>query len=437
MTTLDKIKSLTEVSGNAKIDLLRTYKDDEVLKAAFEAAYNPNHNFWVVEFPDPGEKNIVPTVSLEEGIRYLTTLVSRSSAALEGLAILATQMTMDDEEVLRMILRRDLRCGVSAGTINKVWPKLIPEYPVMLCRVADEKNRKHITFPAFVQTKMDGMRVNIHVTKDAVEVFTRNGKPVTTHGVFDHLTELTLDDTGEAVSIVIDGELVFDFEQDGVLGVHNRQTGNGLGNKAVRGTISPEEAQGMVVVAWDIIPLNEFKKGFFDYEYALRFQILEEKQTQLTTSRLRIVKSTVAVNWEEVDAAFAAHLEAGEEGVIVKNFSAPWEDKRSKHMQKLKAEKEAELRIVGGLPGKGKFEGMVGSMMMETDDGRIAVNVSGMADALRKELTENFDDYIDTIATVRYNEAIQSKGKEKASLFLPRLVSFRPDKNETNRYEDF
>jgi hypothetical protein len=437
MTTLNKIQALTEVSGNAKIDLLKTFKDDEVLKAAFEAAYNPNHNFWVIEFPDLGHKKQNPSVTIEDAIAHIKTIKSRSTEALTGLAELAVLMTQSDEEVLRMILRRDLRCGVSAGTINKVWPKLIPEYPVMLCRVADEKNRKHITFPAFVQTKMDGMRVNIHVTKDAVEVFTRNGKPVTTHGVFDHLTELTLDDTGEAVSIVIDGELVFDFEQNGVLGVHDRKTGNGLGNKAVRGTISPEEASGMVVVAWDIIPLNEFKKGFFDYAYDFRFQILEEKQTQLTTSRLRIVKSVVAVNWEEVNAAFAAHLEAGEEGVIVKNFSAPWEDNRSKHMQKLKAEKEAELRIVGGLPGKGKFEGMVGSLLMETDDGRISVGVSGMSDATRKEITENFDEYVDRIATVRYNEVIQSKGKEKASLFLPRLVSFRPDKNETNRYEDF
>lgn len=436
MSTLNKIQALAEVSGNAKIDLLKTFKDDEVLKAAFEAAYNPNHNFWVIEFPDPGTKNIVPTVSLEEGIRYLTTLVSRSSAALEGLAILATQMTMDDEEVLRMILRRDLRCGVSAGTINKVWPKLIPEYPVMLCRVADEKNRKHIKFPAFVQTKMDGMRVNIHVTKDAVEVFTRNGKPLTTHGVFDHLTAL-FDLMDDLSPFMIDGELVFDFEQNSVLGVHNRQTGNGLGNKAVRGTISPEEAQGMVVVAWDMIPLHVFREGFFDFAYDTRYHYLKEIIGLHKMERLQLVRSTVAVNWEEVDEAFAAHLAAGEEGVIVKNFSAPWENKRSKHMQKLKAEKEAELRIVGFLPGNGKFEGMVGSLLMETDDGRIAVGVSGMPDDTRKELTENFNEYLDTIATVRYNGVIQSKGKEKASLFLPRLVSVRPDKNETNLYEDF
>lgn len=431
MNTLGKLNTLTNVAGNAAIDLLRSYADDETLKAAFEAAYNPNYNFWIVEFPLVEDRN-EGTVTLLEAIEHIKNLESRSASSIQGLVNLASGMYQSDEEVLRRILKRDLRCGINASTVNKVWPNLIPKYPVMLCRDADEKNRKHIQFPAFVQTKLDGMRINIHVSKDGVEVFSRNGKPLTTHGVFDHLTELTLDDTGESVSIVIDGELVFDFGD-----LHNRQTGNGLGNKAIRGTISPDEAEGMVVVAWDIIPLNEFKRGFFDYGYDFRFQILEEKQTRLNPPRLRIVKSVVAVNWDEVNTAFAEHLSSGEEGVIVKNFNAPWENKRSKHMQKLKAELDAELRIVGFLDGNGKFEGMVGSIIMETDDKKIRVNVSGMSDAFREEISENFDEYEGKVATVKYNAVIQSKSKVQASLYLPRLVTVRLDKDETNLFNDF
>lgn len=430
MNTLGKLNTLTDVAGNAAIDLLRSYADDETLKAAFEAAYNPNYNFWIVEFPLVEDRN-EGTVTLLEAIEHIKNLESRSASAIQGLVNLASGMYQSDEEVLRRILKRDLRCGINASTVNKVWTNLIPKYPVMLCRDADEKNRKHIQFPAFVQTKLDGMRINIHVSNDGVEVFSRNGKPLTTHGMFDHLTELTLDDTGESVSIVIDGELVFDFGD-----LHNRQTGNGLGNKAIRGTISPDEAEGMVVVAWDIIPLNEFKRGFFDYGYDFRFQILEEKQTRLNPPRLRIVKSVVAVNWDEVNTAFAEHLSSGEEGVIVKNFNAPWENKRSKHMQKLKAELDAELRIVGFLEGNGKFEGMIGSIIMETDDKKIRVNVSGMSDAFREEITENFDEYEGKVATVKYNAVIQSKSKVQASLYLPRLVTVRLDKDETNLFND-
>jgi hypothetical protein len=431
MNTLGKLNTLTNVAGNASIDLLRSYADDETLKAAFEAAYNPNYNFWIVEFPLVEDRN-EGLVTLLEAIEHIKNLESRSASAIQGLVNLASGMYQSDEEVLRRILKRDLRCGINASTVNKVWTNLIPKYPVMLCRDADEKNRKHIQFPAFVQTKLDGMRINIHVSNDGVEVFSRNGKPLTTHGMFDHLTELTLDDTGESVSIVIDGELVFDFGD-----LHNRQTGNGLGNKAIRGTISPDEAEGMVVVAWDIIPLNEFKKGFFDYGYDFRFQILEEKQTRLNPPRLRIVKSVVAVNWDEVNTAFAEHLSSGEEGVIVKNFNAPWENKRSKHMQKLKAELDAELRIVGFLEGNGKFEGMIGSIIMETDDKKIRVNVSGMSDAFRDEISSTPDAYLDKIATVRYNQLIKAKNKDIYALYLPRLVMLRDDKDETNLFNDF
>jgi len=438
MNTLGKLNTLTNVAGNASIDLLRSYADDETLKAAFEAAYNPNYNFWIVEFPLVEDRN-EGTVTLLEAIEHIKNLESRSSSAIQGLVNLASGMYQSDEEVLRRILKRDLRCGINASTVNKVWPNLIPKYPVMLCRDADEKNRKHIQFPAYVQTKMDGMRINVHVSKDGVEVFSRNGKPLTTHGAFDHFTRIINDEYSTAV--VLDGELVFEFGD-----LHNRQTGNGLGNKAIRGTISPDEADHMVMVAWDVIPLHGFKKGSFDYDYQKRFERLEnvlsdledsKATTDLEFSRLRIVKSVVAVNWDEVNAAFAEHLSSGEEGVIVKNFNAPWENKRSKHMQKLKAELDAELRIVGFLDGNGKFEGMVGSIIMETDDKKIRVNVSGMSDAFREEITENFDEYEGKVATVKYNAVIQSKSKVQASLYLPRLVTVRLDKDETNLFNDF
>lgn len=438
MNTLGKLNMLTNVAGNAAIDLLRSYADDETLKAVFETAYNPNYNFWVVEFPLVEDRN-EGLVKLNTAIEHIKNIESRSASAIQGLVNLASGMYQSDEEVLRRILKRDLRCGINASTVNKVWPNLIPKYPVMLCRDSDEKNRKHIRFPAYVQTKMDGMRINIHVNSYGVEVFSRNGKPLTTYGVFDHFTRIINDEYSTAV--VLDGELVFDFGN-----LHNRQTGNGLGNKAIRGTISPDEAFGMVMVAWDIIPLHAFKKRSFDYDYQTRFERLETVLSDLETakatsdlefSRLRIVKSVIANDWDEVNTAFAEHLAASEEGVIVKNFNAPWEDKRSKHMQKLKACQDAELRIVGFLDGKGKFEGMVGSLVMETDDKKIKVNVSGMSDALREEISSNPDAYLDKIATVRYNQLIKAKNKEVYALYLPRLVMIRDDKDDTNLFDDF
>ena len=421
MTVLSKLQQLNDVTGNAKLDLLKSMADDKDLRLAFEAAYNPYLNYWVSTFPEPMAKKQNPSVTLPEAIAFIKTIRSRSNETLEQLTDMAARMTQSDETALRLILARDLRCGVQIKTINKVWDNLIPIYPVMLCKNADDKTKKHIDFPAYVQTKMDGMRVNIVVQESFVDVFSRSGKPLLTHGVFNHLTDLVVDHG----SFVIDGELLFDFGE-----LHNRQTGNGLGNKAVRQTISPEEAAGMYVAAWDLIPFAHFQDGRYDTPYATRFGQLVEMTQRV--ERVNVVTTAVMNDWEGIDRLFNEMLSIGEEGVIVKNKHAPWGNTRSKDMLKLKAEKEVELRIVGYLPGKGKFEGMVGSFIMRTDDGGLEVNVSGMSDDLRKNATENFDNYFDKVATVRYNAYITSKGKEKAALFLPRLVTIREDKDETN-----
>lgn len=425
MTTRNKLEALTKVSGNAKLDLLKSFSDDKELQAAFEAAYNPFYNFWVTTFPEVVAKKQNPSVTLMDAIAYIKTIKSRSNAVLDELVGMASKMTKSDEDVLRMILARDLRCGVNASSINKAWKNLIPEFPVMLCRVADEKNRKFIKFPAFVQTKMDGMRVNIVIQESFVDVFSRAGRPIVTHGMFDHLTEVY---TSHG-SVVLDGELLFDFGE-----LNDRQTGNGLGNKAVRGTISVEEAQGMLAVVWDIIPLEHFQQGFHKTPYAVRSLAVNAIASKFP--RLRYVNEEMADSWEEATSMFETLLKEGQEGVIVKNTDAPWENKRSKHMQKLKAEKEVELRIVGFKEGTGQFEGSLGSLVCVTDDDKLLVNVSGMTPAMRDEFWDNREEYHGKIVTVRFNAVIKSKGREEASLFLPRLVMVREDKDTTNTLKE-
>jgi ATP-dependent DNA ligase len=425
MTTRSKLDALTKVSGNAKLDLLKSFSDDKELQAAFEAAYNPFYNFWVTTFPEVVAKKQNPSVTLMDAIAFIKTIKSRSNVVLDELVAMASKMTTSDEDVLRMILARDLRCGVNASSINKVWKNLIPEFPVMLCRVADEKNKKFIKFPAYVQTKMDGMRVNVVVQEAFVDVFSRNGKPLLTHGVFNHLSSLA----NIMGPFVIDGELLFNFGE-----THDRQTGNGLGNKAVRHTITAEEAQGMYVTAWDYIPLAHFQDGEYETPYSTRLGIL--KSTFSNIRRVNLVESFVLNDWEGVTSLFEEMLAMGQEGVIVKNFSSPWENKRSKHMQKLKAEKEVELRIVGFKEGTGQFEGSLGALECATDDGLLFVSVSGMTPAMRDDFWQNRDYYLTKVVTVRFNAIIRSKSKTQASLFLPRLVTVREDKDVTNTLKE-
>jgi DNA ligase-1 len=115
----------------------------------------------------------------------------------------------------------------------------------------------------------------------------------------------------------------------------------------------------------------------------------------------------------------------GQEGIILKDLSGIWEDKRSKSQIKFKGELECDLRIVGIEEGTGKYAGMLGAILCESSDGVIKVRVgSSFSDDQRKNLGKEI---IDKIAAIKYNTRIKNKAGEE-SLFLPIILEIRDDK---------
>ena len=142
--------------------------------------------------------------------------------------------SVDDAKVLERVIQKDLKCGVSISTANDVWHGLVTEYPVMLCSQFEQKLVDKVKFPALVQTKMDGMRFNAIVRDGKVEYRSRNGKEIQLLGNLDS-DFITL---AGNIDCVFDGELLVASAS----GVMDRQTGNGILNKANKGTISEKEA---------------------------------------------------------------------------------------------------------------------------------------------------------------------------------------------------
>ncbi|AKH21038.1 DNA ligase [Sedimenticola thiotaurini] len=88
----------------------------------------------------------------------------------------------------------------------------------------------------------------------------------------------------------------------------------------------------------------------------------------------------------------ATHLEQvldsieaqGGEGVMLRAAGSPYQSGRSPYLRKYKRFDDAEARVVGYNPGRGKYAGMVGSLNVELPDGtRFAVG-SGLSDAERR-----------------------------------------------------
>lgn len=124
----------------------------------------------------------------------------------------------------------------------------------------------------------------------------------------------------------------------------------------------------------------------------------------------------------EVIELFEEATGRGFEGLMVKRFYYFWEPRRTTHWMKLKPSGEVDARIVGWVPGKDGFEGMVGSLIGEAEDGS-QVSFSGFTMELRKELTEDVESYYGRWAEVRFMQR-DSKGGYRH----PAFYRWHPDK---------
>lgn len=413
---IDIINELASTSSRLdKEAILKREQNNELLKRVFFLAYDPFTQFYQRKIPNYAiDTN--PWHTLESALPKLDALSKREvtgNAAIEYLSLLLSEVSEDDAKVIERIIGKDLKCGASGSTANKVWPDLIHEYPCMLCTPFDEKIAAKFKFPAYAQLKMDGMRFNAIVKDGKCEFRSRNGKEVQLLGFLEE--EFIKIANGQ--NLVFDGELL--VNDKGI--ILDRQTGNGILNKAVKGTISIDEARKVHATIWDVIDYDTFKQGRGKQIYQTRFALLESMSLP---RKIHLVESKVVATLEEAQAIFEEYLAQGQEGIILKDMSGVWEDKRVKTQVKFKAELDCDLKVVGIQPGTGKYEGMVGALLCESSDGIIKVDVgSGLSDEDRKR-----DDYVGKIVAVVYNARIKNKQGEE-SLFLPRLVEVREDKN--------
>ena len=419
----------SDAGRNFKIAELEKHKGNDLLQAVINLALDPFTQFYIRKIPKYNRG--IHSIPLVQSCKQLKKLASREytgNAAIDMLASLLESSTPDDAKVLERIIQKDLKCGVSISTVNKVWPGMIHEYPCMLCSPSDEKLISKFEFPAIVQLKMDGMRFNAIVKNGKVEYRSRNGKEI--HGI-QHLDEDFLN-MGGSKNRVFDGELV--VNDKGV--ILDRQTGNGILNKAVKGTISDLESHKIRATVWDVIDYEDFTVGYSGVPYRERF---ERIASSLRSDAVHLVEHQMVESITEAREVFDRYLAAGEEGIILKVGTAPWENKRVKHQLKFKGELECDLQIVDVQEGTGKYVGMLGAIVCQSgsDDGKtVTVSVgSGFSDDHRINLWNIRNELLGKIVALKYNSRIKNK-QGGDSLFLPIFLEIREDKTDADNYKE-
>lgn len=102
----------------------------------------------------------------------------------------------------------------------------------------------------------------------------------------------------------------------------------------------------------------------------------------------------------------------GAEGLMLHHQDALYKTGRSADLLKLKTYQDTEAVVIGYRPGKGKYQGMVGALVVRTPEGKTFAIGSGLTDELRRNPPE-----IGAVVTYRYN-GFTNNGLPRFARFL-------------------
>jgi len=215
-----------------------------------------------------------------------------------------------------------------------------------------EKHGHKISYPAFIQPKLDGIRCFIHVDGDNVKLVSRTGKEFKSLGHIADAVRVLSDSIGEHEPFILDGELYnHDFKED---------------------------FQGLVsAIKRDSPSDNTHLVQFHCYDYVAEGKDFEDRIVELQhmdqwledVDAIQIVPTFGVEDLDEVVEQNSLWLEDGYEGSMIRNAKGGYQpNRRSPDLQKYKSFLDAEFKIVGAYENKGKMEGQC-TFTCVTEDG--------------------------------------------------------------------
>jgi DNA ligase-1 len=438
------IKKLNEDNG-------RLHKED-VLKQAFEAAtlgsdnshyflkgiktcYNPFVTFGVKQIPD-SFAIIDAENPWEEFAELLDDLSARritGNAAREAIQEMSERFDSEEWNLfLAPILRRDMRCGVSTTTINKIVKKTEYEIPVFSCQLAtNSEGRPEMKGIKRLEPKLDGVRVLMAVGFPDfggvnIVCYSRNGK------VFENFRHIEEQIENHALELLKAAKVPEDgFVLDGEV------VGNSF-QELMRQARRKEDVQNddSVFHVFDVIPIRNFFEGHHNAQLSKRLDMLDSMRPYIDNMHNVELLPHIQVDLDTEEGQQELHkyaqdmVNAGYEGIMIKDLDAPYECTRSKFWLKWKPTITVDLEVVGVEEGTGRNKGRLGALVCAGNDhGKdISVNAgSGFSDGDRVKLWEDrnlvFGRTVEIMA-----DAITQNQDGTYSLRFPRFVRFRDDK---------
>ena len=369
--------------------------------------------------------NLLPSATyrnLFELCDHLKLIPAASNQEIADVQFFVSSLDAELQPFTRAFITKSIRLGVTVKTLNKCFK--IDSVSCIACMLANKyfEHADVVTGQAFAITeKLDGIRCLAVVRHGEKPVlYSRQGKVIT--GLSEIESELSEIAVRHNYEYVLDGELLI-RNRDGYPSKEQyKRTMKIVSSDAAHKT-------GITFNAFDCISPDAFYTKTCTTPYYLRRQKLD-----VLLERTNFVKP-VPILYSGKDIGKIKELVdyqrgIGHEGVMINLLLAPYEFKRSNNLLKVKVMQDADLKIIGFTEGEGRFEGMLGALVVDYKGTPVGVG-SGLMQSDRVHIWNNQDLYLGRVAKIRYfEETVDTNGIP--SLRFPVFEEIREEGKEVS-----
>ncbi len=413
MNTVEILEKLeSDNSRLFKEALLRENKGNEILRRVLVMAADPWKNWGVAKYDKPSTRGFCHDDSDLTSFMDLLDLLNdrkltgnKARSAVEG-AISAFDGL--GQKWAERLLWRNLRCGVSATTINKIWPGSVVPFAVALAESLATKGvngdftiTDTVKYPVRVEAKLDGLRCIAVKHRGEVSMFTRSGTPIETLPRIKAAIEAL-----KADDFVLDGEAMAASWEDSASVMMSSKT--------------KKDDSEMLYHIFDCVGFDDWQSQKSETHYRARLLDISIIVGDVQGTPFRYVKSTTAKDEIELREFYAECLDEGYEGVMLKDMAAPYRWKRSDAILKLKPVATEEGVVVSWYEAKEstKRAGQFGGFVILTPNGVTTRVGGGYSDDLKNKIfSDGPDTYIGRIAEVEHQPPFTPTGAMRFPVF--------------------
>lgn len=182
--------------------------------------------------------------------------------------------------------------------------------------------------------------------------------------------------------------------------------------------LSTVSKQQPVSSEWQQLAYYIFELPQAEGTFTERIRMMQLLVQQQNSPYLQVVPQFRVTDRATLLATLAQLEQAGAEGLMLHHQDAHYKTGRSADLLKLKTYQDAEATVIGYRPGRGKYQGMVGALIVRTPEGLEFAIGSGLTDALRQTPPA-----VGSEITYRYN-GYTSNGIPRFARFLRERQAF-------------